>query len=434
MSAITLTRRRGLGTSGAFLGLLAATGTRSLHADALRPEAGAHRTAPGPDVVVDWNVAALTVAAPEGRKRVRTLAMVHVAMHDAVNSITGEHEVYTSPAPAAPGASVEAAAARAAYAVLVRRFPDARATLDAQLATSLAAVPDGAPKADGVAAGEVVGAAVFGLRATDGFDVPAPYTYRTGPGAFRPVPPSFATPPVDTQWAALAPFVLHSPSQFRSEGPPALDSAAWAREYDEVQRLGAERSADRTAEQTDIAQFWIEDSVVTWNRIARSAAAATGNTLAQNARLFGLLNLAMMDAHVASWDTKFAHDFWRPATAIRAGETDGNPATVADPSWTPLRPTPNHPEYTSAHAAFAGAAAEVLGLVSGADAVPFGFESTSLPGVTRSYRSFSQAAAECGDARVFIGFHFRSAVRHGLNQGKQVGHYVVNHALRPVKA
>jgi len=367
----------------------------------------------------------------------RQLAMVHTAMHDAVNSIIGKYEVYAVKAAAPAGASTDAAAASAAYAVLVRLFPSAaaKATFDSRLAASLAAIPDGDSKTDGVAVGEFVGKAIFDRRASDGFNVPIPYEFRTGPGDFQ-TPPQLARGTLPfLRWACCAtPFVLASPSQFRGSGPPALNSAAWAREYNEMKSLGAANSTARTAEQTAIGRFWVEGSVVTWNRIARIVAADKGNNTVENARLFALLNLSLVDALTASWDTKFYYNRWRPVTAIPAGDTDGNPDTVADLAWTPLVPTPNMPTYTSGHATFAGAGAEALKRFFGTDNISFSMRTTTSidpEGKTRSFQSFSEAAKQTADSRVFIGFHFRSSVEDGLKQGEQVGLYVFNQALRP---
>ena len=367
----------------------------------------------------------------------RKLAMVHTAMHDAINSIIGKYEVFAVKAAAPPGASSEAAAARAAYAVLVRVFPsaEAKATLDARLAASLAAIPDGASKTDGVAVGEFVGKAIFDLRASDGYNVPISYVFRTGAGDFQ-TPPNFApnTPPFGTEGLPVPPFVLKSPSQFRSPGPPGLNSAAWARDYNEVKSLGEKNSTVRTTEQTAIGYFWVEGTQFTWNRIARIVAADKGNNLAENARLFALLNLSLVDAFTACWDTKHYYNFWRPITAIRAGDADGNPDTAADPSWTPLVDTPNHADYTSGHAVFAGAAAEVLKSFFGTDTIGFSFKtitSKDSEGKTRSYQSFSEAAKQTGDSRVWNGFHSRTAVQDGLEQGRLTGAYIFGQALRP---
>jgi hypothetical protein len=404
------------------------------------PSAAATPASAKTDVVIDWNITALALSDPPaelGRpSQMRQLAMVHTAMHDAINAILGKYEVYAVKAPALPGASPEAAAASAAYAVLIRLFPsaEAKATLDARLAASLAGIPDGASKTDGITVGEFVGKGIFDLRASDGFNAPGSYVFQTAPGAFQ-TPPQLSpnTPPYRPQMCCVTPFVLKSPSQFRNPGPPALNSAAWARDYNELRSLGAANSTVRTAEQTAIAHFWIEGSIVTWNRIARIVAADKGNSMAENARLFALLNLSLVDGFVASWDTKFHYNFWRPVTAIRAGDTDGNPNTDADSSWTPLVATPNHPDYNSGHAVFCGAGAEVLKGFFGTDNVKFSFRTASSKdpeGQTRSYQTFTEAAKQCGDSRVWNGFHSRSAVVDGLEQGRQTGLYVFNQALR----
>ena len=226
--------------------------------------------------------------------------------------------------------------------------------------------------------------------------------------------------------------MLKRGDQFRAEGPPSLSSDGWAEDFDETKRLGSADSSARTAEQTEIALCGAEPALPTWNRVARTVSAQRNTGLVENARLFALLNLAMADATIACWDSKYAYRFWRPVTAIRAADTDGNDATEADPAWTPLRPTPLHPEYPSAHACFSGAAAEILTGLFGKD-TPFSTATSTCPaGVVRSYDSFRALAHEIGESRIYIGFHFRTAVRHGANLGRQVGHWTLHRSLQPL--
>ena len=227
--------------------------------------------------------------------------------------------------------------------------------------------------------------------------------------------------------------MLKRASQFRTESPPSLDSDEWAEDFNETKRLGSIDSIDRTPEQTTIALCGAEPPLPMWNRVARSVSAEKNTGLIENARVFALLNLAMMDATIACWDSKYFYRFWRPVTAIRSADTDGNDSTDADPAWTPLRPTPLHPEYPSAHATVSSAAAKVLTSVFGRH-IPFSTSTSTCPaGVVRSYDSFQSMADEIGDSRIYMGFHFQTSVRHGANLGRQVGHWTFHRFLRPLR-
>jgi hypothetical protein len=390
------------------------------------------------DVVTDWNQITLaTQAAVSGGIRTppasRALAMVHAAIYDSVNAIDRQYTVYAVNAQAAPGASPEAAVAAAAHAVLVSLYPSRQPNLDAAYALSLSQIPDGASKTDGIALGESVAAAILALRSSDGSTTTLPYTQAPGPGVWQPTPLTFA-PALFVAWGNVTPFTLRSGSQFRAEGPPALSSAEYAADFNEVKSLGAANSATRTPGQTETARFWAENSQITWNNIARVVAAAQQNSLSDNARLFALLNLAGADTAIAVFDSKYSYNFWRPITAIRAADTDDNQDTIADPTWTPLVETPAHPDYTSQHSAWGAAAAKVLASFFGTDEIGFSITTSTAPGgVVRSYDSFSQAAEENMVSRIYIGYHFRSACRHGFNQGRQVGHWVSHKFLQPVR-
>lgn len=390
------------------------------------------------DVVTDWNQITLaTQSAVSGGIRTppasRALAMVHAAIFDSVNAIDRRYTVYAVDAQAAPGASPEAATATAAHAVLVNLYPSKQANLDAAYALSLSQIPDGASKTDGISLGESVAAAILALRSSDGSTTTLPYTQAPGPGVWRPTPLTFA-PAVFVAWGNVTPFTLRSGSQFRAEGPPSLTSSEYAADFNEVKSLGAANSATRTARQTETARFWAENSQITWNNIARVVSAARQNSLSENARLFALLNLAGADTAIAVFDSKYAYNFWRPITAIRAADTDGNEDTIADPTWTPLIETPAHPDYTSQHSAYGATAAKVLAFFFGSDEIGFSITTSTAPGgVIRSYDSFSQAAEENMVSRIYIGYHFRSACRHGFNQGRQVGHWVSHRFLQPVR-
>jgi hypothetical protein len=350
--------------------------------------------------------------------------MMHAAIHDALNAIDRRFEPYASDAQAPADASSEAAVAAAAHDVLMVLFgqiPDppfppavaSMALIEAAYDAALASIPDAPAKMEGIQAGHQAAAAILALRAGDGSDAPFPFAAGTG-------------------WGNVTPFVLNFSSQYHAQPPYLLTSKKYAADLNEVKSLGAANSTSRTAEQTEIALFWVESSVLGWNRIAQIVSAKHGLDLWENARLFALLNLASADGYIADFQNKYTYQFWRPITAIRAADTDDNPGTVADPTWESLRPTPAAPDYTSGHSVQGGAWSEVLARFFNTDDVSFSTTSTTLPGVTRSFTSFSQAAHENGDSRVYVGFHFRHAVEEGIKLGRQVGKVAVLHFLRPV--
>ncbi len=386
------------------------------------------------DMVTDWNQTTLNTqaAVPFGIRTppaTRALAMVHAAIYDSVNAIYRTYAVYAVNAQAPNGASPEAAAVAAAHSVLLALYPSQQVNLDAAYAASLSQIPDGQSKTDGINLGQYVGAAILALRSNDGSTANPPYNQPPAPGVWQPAVPGTA---LFVGWGQVTPFALNSGSQFRAEGPPALTSLEYATDFNEVKSLGAINSVTRTAYQTETALFWAENSQITWNHIAQSAAVTRQNSLAENARLFAFLNIAGADTAIAVFDSKYTYDFWRPIAAIRAADTDGNPDTVPDPTWTPLLVTPAHPDYTSQHSAEGSTFAEVLADYFTTDDIAFSLTTSTAPGgVVHYYTSFSQAARENMESRVWIGYHFRTACRHGFNQGRQVGSYVFRHFLRP---
>ena len=386
------------------------------------------------DVVTDWNLTTVQVAAAAGvpQRQQRVAAMVHAAVHDAVNSVAPRYHAYAVRIRPSADASIEAAAVQAAYGVLIRLLPAQAATLDAARSSSLSGIPDGSVKDEGLAVGDAVAAQIVALRSTDGSAVDGTYTFGSGPGEYQRTPPTFANPAVPA-WRFVKPFVLRRGDQFRAEGPPSLGSDEWAADFNEVKRLGRVDSTERTAEQTEIALCGAEPALPMWNRIARSVSAQRQTGLVENARLFALLNLAMVDANIAVWDGKYTYRFWRPVTAIPLADTDGNDATEADPAWTPFRPTPLHPEYPSAHASVSGAAATVLTSFFGRHTAFSTTTSTCPAGVVRSYASFHALADEIGDSRIYIGFHFRSSIRHGAKLGRHVGQWTLHRSLQPLE-
>jgi PAP2 superfamily len=414
------------------------------------------------DAVSTWNTVAVQATLTAGENAVvqsRTLAIVHVAIHDALNSIDSRYERYAFKGDVQPGASVDAAVAAAARDALVGAIvvgplpfppqfgtPAQQALAVAQVNTAyamvLAAIPDGAPKTNGITLGQAAAAAILALRSTDHATALVPYTPGTQPGDWQPTPnplpfdpPAAADflPAVLPGWGHVTPFVLRRSTQFEPDGPPRLSSKRYARDYNEVKAIGEKNSAIRTAEQTSIARFWYENASAAWSRIAIIVAHSQGLNLWDTARLLALVNLAMADGVIAGWETKYDFNFWRPVTAIRAGDTDGNDATIADPNWSSLLNTPAHPDYVSTHSVLGGASAEVLRRFFDKDHVPFTTTSgVPFAGLTRSYTSFSQAAAENGQSRIYAGIHFPSAVEDGIKQGGQIGRFVFTHALQPL--
>jgi hypothetical protein len=389
----------------------------------------------------------------------RLYAAMHLAIHDALNAIDRRSRPYVFKTGAKPGASPDAAVAAAARDVLVpllQQLPapfsdcvgrnDAVEKVDRAYAAALGAIPDGRAKRQGVALGQAAAAAILALRAGDGSDTPlfdTAYPQGTQPGEYRFTPGfDFAFAP---GWADVTPFVLRDSSQFRPGPPYAVTARRYTADFNEVKRLGGDgitTPSARTAEQTEIALFWVESSPLQWNRIARTVSAARGLDLWENARLFGLLNMALADGYIGSFDTKYhQYNYWRPVTAIQTADTDGNPNTSADPTWTPLVPTPPIPDYDSAHSVEGGAASQVLKRFFGTDHIGFTTCSLTLPDgstcddaapVLRSYTSFSQAREENGRSRILVGFHFRKAVDEGIDHGRKIGNRAVNRFLRPV--
>src|SRR6185295_4472209 len=335
------------------------------------------------------------------------------------------------------GASPEAAAAAAAHRVLVALYPAQQSTFDAALATSLAAIPDGAAKTAGVSWGESVADQILALRANDhSGDLFATYTAPTGGFWWIPTPPAFA-PALLPNWPIVTPWCMTSGSQFRQGGPPAAASAKYTSAFREVMRLGRVDSAFRTADQTQTALFWADGGGTAtppghWLLIAQGISQQEHLSLLQNARLFALLGLTVADAAIVSWDNKYNYGNWRPITGIQHADLDGNPNTFTDPNWTPLIATPPFPSYTSGHSTFSGSSARILGLFFGSDEVSFSTTSDGLPGVQRSFTSFSQAAGEAGQSRIYGGIHWQYDNQDGLASGRSLAEHVFYGFLTPV--
>jgi hypothetical protein len=389
------------------------------------------------DVVLDWNVIALktTAAAPFNPPlEARNLAIVHAAIFDAVNAICGQFHAYGVRFRAPAWASPEAAAVAAAHAALLHLYPEQQSTLDAAYAASLGSIPDGSSKSTGEALGERVARRLLRMRASDGAAAAIDTPYQPGgrPGDWNPTPPSFL-PALDPGWGTVRPFLLRNGWQFRPGPPPSPDSAAYTRDFVEIKEVGSSVSGTRRQFQTDLARFWISTAPQNWNPAAREVAVAQGFTLSQNARAFALLNLAGADAFIAAWDAKFAYNQWRPVTAIRAADTDGNPETVADSAWTPLLVTPRFPDYIAGHTAYAGAAQRVLEHVFGKrPGVVLNLTSATAPGVVETYTTFEQIAEDVVDARVWGGIHWRTSSVLGRMVGLQIGSYAARF-LEPIE-
>jgi hypothetical protein len=385
------------------------------------------------DEVTDWHehmVAALGKGAVNPIVSTRDAALVSAAVFDAVNGIERRYAPIYVTAVAPRGASKRAAAVQAAYVILLSRFPLQEDDLNDKRAASLAAIGDPATEASvkrGVEWGQTVANAILAWRSTDRFmPLPPPYLGGSEPGQWRPTPPAFASGAAQ-QFATMTPWGILSPDQFRPLGPPALASDRYLMEFNETKKMGSATSTFRTADETDFCRFWaVTSGTHAWNLVAMDLSTDRGFELSENARLMATLNLAIADALIACWDAKYHFEFWRPVTAIRLADTDGNPATIEDPAWTPLITTPAFPEYTAGHSSLAGAAATVLVAYFG-DETPFVVESPA--GAIRYYPSFSTAVDEIADARVFGGIHFRAACEAGAALGSEAADYILENLM-----
>lgn len=395
-------------------------------------------TARGADAVVRWNrltLDAIRFSNTPPPAAARNLAIVHLAVFDAINAIEKVCIGYRHHGDAPAAASAEAAAAAAANRALRFLWPQFTATFDAELTAQLLALPADSTRSLGVTWGRQVADDLLRERDLDGANLGVDYRPAVGPGRWSPTPALFASALLP-QWPGVRPFALTSGSQFRPPGPPPLDSQEWARQFREVKDLGSVNSTARTPEQTTLAWFWADGQGTQtppghWNDVAVQLAEGRQFPLIHTARLLALLNLAMADAGIAAWDAKYTYEWWRPVTAIRAGNSDGNPATDPDPAWSPLISTPPFPEHVSGHSTFSAAAAAVLAAVHGQDQFPFRLRSDGLFGAERSYEGFAAAAAESGLSRILGGIHYRAADEGGQALGTAIGRWVVDNFLLP---
>jgi len=357
------------------------------------------------------------------------MAMVHVAMCDAVNSVQPWYTRYVSAAPTAPKASPEAAAVSAARQILLQLVPAQKAKIDEAYAESLSRIPDGAAKSEGITLGEQVAALVQADRATDATNEPDTYRPITSPGVWVPT-----QPPLFPQYARAKPWGIKSADQFRPGPPAPLTSVVYARDYNETKELGAIKSTKRTQQQTDAVNFWTSPNFGTsWHQAARQLSAGKELNLADNARLFALLSMSVANSFITDWDAKFHYNFWRPVTAIRNGDMDGNDATERDASWMPLYVTPMHPEYPSQATIQAGAAAAVLEAVFGTGPAAFTATDTVDARLQKQFTSIGQMAEEQGMVRIWGGVHFRNTVEVSDQMGRKITAYLISNDMTPVR-
>ncbi|MBX3425611.1 MAG: vanadium-dependent haloperoxidase [Pirellulales bacterium] len=382
------------------------------------------------DIVIDWNnelrdtIRASSTPPPRAS---RAMAMVHAAIFDAANSADRQYAPYLY-APVTIGASAEAAAAQAARDMMVALFPTRAAIYDAQLATQLSGIADGPAKIAGTTLGSTVAAGMLASRAADGSTGSSSYVPTGGPGGWVPTAPGFAAPLLP-HWGDVTPFGIASTLGYLPPPPPALNSAEYVAAVAEVKSLGAAVGSTRTTDQTEIAQFWANGAGTEtppghWNRIALVVGESQGLSLAENARMLAMLNVALADAAIVCWDAKYQYDLWRPITAIREADTVAATAALDDDAWAPLLTTPPFPEYTSGHSTFSAAAAAVLAAFFGTDDVPFTVGSDDIAMVTRSYDSFTAASLESGLSRIYGGIHFNFGNEGGRLSGTALGQYI----------
>lgn len=384
------------------------------------------------DVITDWNEkASALVTAQQTPPQVaeRVMAMVHVAMFDAVNSVDRRYRPYLVQLPAASTTSKEAAAT-AAGTVLREPHPQAEGELTGSLAAYLSAVPDSDAKSLGVKLGEAVAMKILEARAKDGADAPDAYRPKTKPGVYVPT-----AIPIAAAWPNVTPFALKAPAQFRPLSPVSLTSEQWAADYNEIKSLGARASTTRSPRQTEDARFWFAAGPVIYYPVVRQLALAKTSNVVDRARFLALVTVARADAVVAVLDAKYHYEFWRPITAIRNGDIDENPATEADPTWQPIADTLMHPEYPCAHCILSSSVASVTRTLFGNSDVPeISLTSPTAPGVTHRWTNMQAFADEVAQARISAGFHYRFSTRIGQQMGDKIGEYVVRNVMLPMTA
>jgi hypothetical protein len=384
------------------------------------------------DAIVRWNALTLDIIKTEKTSppmAARNLAMVHAAAYDAANAVSKIGKVYKVSATAPAGASAQAAAVAAMHRVLANLYPKQTATLDAAKTASLAEIAEGKSKTDGIELGEFVADKIVEWRKDDGANAQVTYTPNNQPGFWQPIPPDLK-PASMPHWKNVKPFAMTKGSQFQIAKMPSLTSEEYTAEFKRLKELGAKDSKVRTADESAIAVFWLDNpGTVTppghWNQIAADVAVRRGNTFEQNLRLFAVLNVALGDASIVDGDQKYTFNRWRPLTGIRHADKDGNSQTEADANWTSLLSTPSSPAYVSGHSTFAGAADAVLTAFFGNNVSFTAVADASVNLQPRSFKSFTEAAEEAGMSRVYGGAHWPSDNRDGLIAGRNLGKYVV---------
>lgn len=428
----------GLGVAGAIDAKTSATGPaqpapRGVQDSGRTPDS---ETSSQARAVADWSLIAQNTVVAVGKRfpgeAAVYMGIVHAAIYDVVVAIQGGYRPYAMTPTVLPNTSVEAAVATAAHRVLVVRFPDQQGGpegLDAVYDFYLLGIPDGEAKTNGILVGEEVGIGMLDLRASDGLDSIVPYVQRPpGPGVYEPTAPA---PPLGARMPGVRPLALEYASQFRPHGPPALPSGEYTHDFNEVKYLGRIDSRVRSAEQTAVALFWTDHDIPQWNRNLLRLADARGLTAIETARMLAMAHVAGGDAMIGCFDAKYHYLSWRPLHAILRAGTDGNPHTRPDPTWQPLLPTPNHPEYPSAHACHTTAVAEALESFFGPGRLRISLDSL-VTGETRTYKKFRDVVTEVNDARVWAGFHFRYAQEDGSRLGRRVARFVVRNFFQPL--
>jgi hypothetical protein len=383
------------------------------------------------DVVIDWNVRADAIATEKklgSPAHGRGLVMMHVAMFEALNAIDRRYQPYRLSLVADRNTSREVAAATAAHDVLVALYPDQKAALASLLEQQLAAVPDGPPRERALILGRKAAAAILELRKDDGASAPDTYRPVTQPGQYVPT-----APVASATVGAWAPWVMSRGDEFRPAPPPALTSAAWTRDVNEIREIGGLDSSLRSEEQTTVGRFWFVTGARAWNPMLAQVAMAKQMDLLDCARLFALASLAGMDAYIAVFEAKYHYNFWRPVTAIRNADQTANPATPRDAGWLPLGETPMHPEYPCAHCITSSAVATVIRGVVGEDIGTLTMTSATAPGVTRRWTRLDDYVNEVSNARIWAGFHYRFSTEVGKDMGRKIGELTLATQLRPLK-
>jgi len=377
---------------------------------------------------MDWNAKADAIGIEKqlpNAPNARGLAMLHIAMFEAVNAIDRRYAPYKLNLAAERTTSKEAAAASAAYDILVALYPDQKVDLDATLAASLSGIAETEAKSKGIELGKKAAAGIIALRANDSSDKTENYRPYTTPGIYVPT----ATP-IESTSPALTPWVMGTGSQFRPGPPPALSSETWTRDLNEIREIGSRNSSKRTAEQTNIGRFWFQTGPRTYNPIVKQIAMARKMDVVDCARLFALSSIAGVDAFIAVFDAKYTYNLWRPVTAIRNADLTSNAATPREESWMPLGVTPMHPEYPCAHCIVAAAISTVLQSVAGDEVDAISLTSPTAPGVTRKWTRLQDYSDEVSNARIYAGFHYRFSTEVGKDMGKKIGQLTVATQLR----